>query len=44
MRSKEFKHTAATNWLDEIEQVCSICGNQTDCCAGHIAYHYDEED
>jgi hypothetical protein len=40
MRSKSFKHTALTDWLDMVESVCPICGNHIDLCAGHIADHH----
>ena len=35
MRSKEFKHTALTNWLDMVESVCPACGDFIDYCQGH---------
>ena len=35
MRSKAFKHTAFTNWLDKVESVCPACGDPIDYCQGH---------
>jgi hypothetical protein len=35
MRSKEFKHTAVTNWLDMVESRCPACGDFIDYCQGH---------
>jgi len=35
MRSKEFKRTPFTDWMDEIESVCPACGNFIDYCQGH---------
>ena len=35
MRSKSFKHTAVTNWLDMVESKCPACGDFIDYCQGH---------
>ena len=35
MRSKEFKHTAVTNWLDMVDSKCPACGDFIDYCQGH---------
>lgn len=35
MRSKAFKHTSFTNWLDKVESVCPACGDPIDYCQGH---------
>lgn len=42
MRSPEFKRTPFTDWLDSVEDVCVICGNQNDLCGGHIGGYYEE--
>ena len=35
MRSKAFRHSALTNWLDKVEGVCPACGDPIDYCQGH---------
>lgn len=35
MRSKEFKRSILTDWLDEIEGKCPACGDPIDYCQGH---------
>ena len=35
MRSKEFRRTSFTDWMDEMESVCPACGEPIDYCQGH---------
>ena len=35
MRSPDFRRTAFTDWMDEIENICPACGDSMDYCQGH---------
>ena len=43
MRSKEFRRTPFTDWMDEMESVCPVCGNFIDYCQGHIIQAQKED-